>query len=170
MKRWFLLEVWLLGGLLSPVLSAAQEVEQMGSWYYQASLDPITDVNSSGAFTMDDDREWVLGIHCRGGRYSGAIIISTSLNGSLLRLKAIGETWRPRMTWRIDEAEPIIESWTPLEHGLRIRNDRADSFAEALMLAKKRVVMRFSHSAATYTVVMAADGAAEAIGALNRCN
>ena len=74
------------------------------------------------------------------------------------------------MTWRIDQGEPITENWTPLEEGLGIPNDKAAEFAEAVMLAKNRLVMRFGHSDAIYTVVLAVDGAAEAIAALNGCN
>ncbi len=149
----------------------AQEVEQMGSWYYQASLDPITDMNSSSSFTMDDDEKWVLGIHCSEGDYSAAIIIhSTSLNGSLLRLQMLAETWKRTMTWRTDQSEPMTENWLTAKSGLIVQKDRALKFVEALILATDRIVLRFGHSAATYTVVFAADGAADAIGALNACS
>ena len=168
MKTWVL---FLFVGLLSPVLSVAQETKQMGSWYYRASLDPITDVNSSDAFTVDDDEKWIMGVHCKDGDYvAGIMIHPTSLNGSLLRLEILLETWKRTMTWRVDQGEPVTEGWVTLEYGLGATNDRATNFTEALMLAKNRIVMRFGHSTKTYTVVLFADGAAEAIEALNSCN
>lgn len=170
-RRRFWSEAWLLVALLSPVLLVAQEVEQMESWYYQALLDPITDVNSSSAFVMDDDEKWILAINCRDGDYVvGIMIHPTSLNGSLLRLEILLETWRRTMTWRIDQTEPVTQNWLSVETGLAIQNKGAATFVEALTLANNRVVMRFGHSAKTYTVVLAADGAAEAVEALNSCN
>lgn len=65
----------------------AQEVEQMGSWYYQAQLDPITDVNSSTAITRNDDEEWVLGIHCSDGGYG--VAIAAWRRGSVLKGKSL---------------------------------------------------------------------------------
>ena len=157
--------------LVLPVLSVAQDVEQMGSWYYRASLDPITDVNSSDAFTVDDDEKWIMGVHCKDGGYGVAILTHpTSLNGSLLRLEILLETWKRTMTWRIDQTEPVIQNWLGIESGLTIQNKGAATFVEALMLAKNRIVMRFGHSTKTYTVILTADGAAEAIEALNNCN
>jgi len=148
-------------GLLLPVFSVAQEIEQVRSWYYQ----------SSTAFTMDDDKGWLLGIRCIDGDYGVAILAHpATAKGSLLRLEIIGERWKRTMTWRIDQGEPITENWTPLEEGLGIPNDKAAEFAEAVMLAKNRLVLHFGHSDAIYTVVLAVDGAAEAIAALNGCN
>ncbi len=145
--------------------------EQMGSWYYSASIDPITDVNTSSAFTVDDDEEWALGINCRDGGYvAGVMIHPNSTNGALLRLKAIMETWKREMTWRTDQNDPVTERWLVTEAGLGLRDDRAAWFTQELMLATDRVVLRFGHSAATYTVILSADGAAEAIAALNGCN
>ena len=168
----------LLIGLALTILSAAwrpisaqEEVEQMGSWYYQASLDPITDVNSSNSFTMDDDEKWVLGINCMEGDYwAGIMVHPSSLNGSLLRLQMLTETWKRTMTWRIDQTEPVTQNWLTAKSGLAIRNEGAAQLVEALTLANNRVVLRFGHSAATYTVVLSVDGAAEAIAALNGCN
>ena len=163
--------LFLLIALVLPVLSVAQETKQMGSWYYRASLDPITDVNSSSAFTMDDDEEWMMAVHCTDGRYTvGIMAHPTSMNGSLLRLDMLLKTLKRTMTWRVDQGEPVTEGWVTLEYGLGATNDRAASFAEALTFAKNRIVMRFGHSAKTYTVVLFADGAAEAIEALNSCN
>lgn len=158
--------LFLLVGLISPTFSIAQEPEQTGNWYYRAAVDPITDVNSSTAMTMDDDEEWGLGIQCFDGGYRVGIMT----NSALLHLKIIGETWRPTMTWRIDKNEPVMETWIPAEYGLGIVDERAVKFVEAVILAKSRIVMRFGHSAATYTVILPADGAADAIGALNDCN
>jgi hypothetical protein len=151
--------------------ASAQEVEQMGGWYYQASIDLITRVNSSRAFTVDDDEEWFMAIHCTDGSYMVAIMIHPgSANGALLRVKTLTETWNRTMTWRIDQREPVSENWLTGESGLAIRSDGATRVVEALLSAKDRFVMRFGHSGATYTVVLTVDGAAEAIGALNACN
>ena len=168
MKTWVL---FLLAGLLSPMLSVAQEPEQMGSWYYQASLDPITDLNTSSAFTVDDDEEWVLGVNCMDGAYwVGIMIHPTSMNGSMLRLKMLMETWQRAMTWRIDQGAPVTEKWLVAESGLAVKDKSGTRFTEAIMLASERVALRFGHSTKTYTEVLAVDGAAEAIGALNGCN
>lgn len=110
------------------------------------------------------------GARLHGAREAGIPSAGHHLATKLLFFKIIGETWRPTMMWRIDQGEPITEDWRPVEHGLVATKGASANFAEALMLAKNRIVMRFGHSAATYTVVFTADGAAEAIGALNRCN
>ena len=100
--------------LLAPTFLTAQEgeIKQIGSWYYQETLDPITDANSSTALTQDEG--WTFGITCLRGNYF--VLLRTG--DPMIRLQILGETWNSSMTWRVDRNQPVIERWRTEENGL----------------------------------------------------
>ncbi len=156
--------------LLLPDIANGQDIVAMGDWFYQESLDPITDANASRAVTQDEAEKWILAIYCVEGTFSvGVMVDQSSLSNSSIRLDIIGETWNRSMTWRTDRNEPVTENWRSMDGGMAALDETASKFVEALAQGQNRVALRFGHSANTYTVVFGLNGAPEAIGSLNHC-